>query len=103
MVLVLLLFTLSMTYMFSLPRFVQGGDTGELVAAAYRLFVPHPPGYPLWIWLEHFWTHLVPIGTVFWRASFMNMLFALAALICVGYPLRKDPLKLMLCLPLLGL
>ncbi|MFP8875042.1 MAG: DUF2723 domain-containing protein, partial [Myxococcota bacterium] len=28
---------------------VPGGDSGELIAAAYRGGIPHPPGYPLYM------------------------------------------------------
>ncbi len=33
----------------------QGADGGELLAAAVRNGVPHPPGYPLYIWLLQGW------------------------------------------------
>lgn len=67
-------------YFTHLPYTVQFLDTGELVASAYNLFVPHPPGYPLFIWLESLFIHLVPFGSVFWRASFLNMCFSIGAL-----------------------
>ncbi|MFZ9595542.1 MAG: protein O-mannosyl-transferase family [Bdellovibrionia bacterium] len=90
-------------YFISLPLHVQGGDPGELVAAAYRLNVAHPPGYPLWIWLQWVFTHTVSSGTIFWRASVLNSIFALFALGILTYPLRHRILALGLCLFSLGL
>ena len=34
-------------YFKTLYPHVPGGDSGELIAAAYQLGVAHPPGYPL--------------------------------------------------------
>lgn len=63
-----------------LPHTVQTGDTGELVTNAYLLGVPHPPGYPLYIWLNHLWLKLVPWGSVFFRAALLQALFMAAGL-----------------------
>lgn len=100
---VVFLSVLGAFYFLHLPQFVQGGDTGELVAASYRLYVPHPPGYPLWIWLQYAWTHLFAIGTVFWRASFLSALFSWVTLFLIALPLRQRPLALIFCLLPLGL
>jgi hypothetical protein len=62
------------------PQFIQGGDSAELVLAANHLLVAHPPGYPLWIWLQFIWTHLFPLGSLFWKASVLNIFFGLGAL-----------------------
>jgi len=87
-------------YVGCLPHTVQDQDTGELIAGAYNRFVVHPPGYPLFLWLEYLATHLIPWGTVFWRASLLNALFACGALALVGWPLRRSPLVLLVLLPL---
>src|SRR4051812_10710784 len=92
-----LLAVLGLFYLSHLPRFVQGGDTGELVAASYRLYVPHPPGYPLWIWLQHFFTHFFPFSTVFWRASLLSSFFAWITLLVVALPLRRSSLGTWVC------
>src|SRR5688572_5797567 len=89
-------------YFLSLPEFIQGGDTAELVAAGYQRLVAHPPGYPIWIWLQYVWTHLLQFGSIFWRASLLNSVFALVTLGILGWPHRKDPVKLALLLPLVG-
>src|SRR5437868_11212825 len=68
-------------YFRALPSTVQMGDTGELVAAAEKLLVVHPPGYPLWIWLQHFFLQWTDGASVFFRASLLNMFFSLGALV----------------------
>ena len=67
-------------YTFSLPLFLQGGDTSELVTAAYARLVAHPPGYPLWVWLQNAWIHLSTWQTPFWRAALLNTTFSLTTL-----------------------
>ncbi len=32
-------------------RQIVGGDSGDLITAAYLFGVPHPPGYPLYTFL----------------------------------------------------
>lgn len=67
--------------MFCLPHSIQGGDTAELVNAGYHLYVPHPPGYPLFTWLQFVWTHIFQVSTVFFRASFLTLMFGLTSLL----------------------
>jgi hypothetical protein len=99
------LFTLSLlvisTFFLSiLPLHIQGGDTAELVNASFNLLVPHPPGYPLFLWLQHLWTHVFQLQTVFWRASFFNSLLGLGAISVVILPQRKSILGTLLLLSL---
>src|SRR5262245_35562775 len=56
-------------YCVTLAPTVTGEDSGELITAAYFFGVPHPPGYPLWTMLCGAWTHLLPIGSIAWRAN----------------------------------
>jgi hypothetical protein len=93
---------LAALYCALLPLHIQGGDTAELVTASYHRLVPHPPGYPLFLWLEHIWTHLFSVSTVFWRASLLSSIFGWLALILIIYPLRTSYLAVFPCL-LLGL
>jgi len=66
-------------YVLTLYPSSPGGDSGELIAAAYRLGVAHPPGYPLYTLLGKAST-LLPIGTIAWRVNLLTALFgALAA------------------------
>ena len=63
-----------------MPHTIQQGDTGELAAGAYRALVVHPPGYPLWIWINHFFILLLNKGTIFFRVSLLNIFTSLACL-----------------------
>lgn len=68
-------------YFLSLSPFVQGGDTAELVLAAKNLFVAHPPGYPLFIWLNFLWNKIFIFSSDYFRASFLNLVFSFATII----------------------
>ena len=48
-------------YIYTLQPTVGLEDSGELVTAAYRLGVPHPPGYPFWTIMSKLFSFL-PIG-----------------------------------------
>lgn len=71
-----LLSGIACVYAMMAPHHVQGLDAGELVAGAFGRFVVHPPGYPLYVWLTYLATHLLPFGTVFYRASLSTVLWA---------------------------
>ncbi len=73
----LLLAVLAVLYGISLPHTVQNLDSGELVAAAWKLTVAHPPGYPLYVWLQHAFMKVVPWDSPFHRAALGNALCAL--------------------------
>lgn len=75
-------------FVFIAPKFLQGGDTPELVMASFHRLVAHPPGYPLFIWLQFLWTHVFDVSTIFWRASILSSLLGIAALAAVLYPIR---------------
>lgn len=68
-------------YFLCLSPFVQGGDTAELVLASKNLFVAHPPGYPLFIWLNFLWNKIFIISTDYFRASFLNVLFSISTIV----------------------
>jgi len=51
------------------------GDSGELIAAAYTLGIPHPPGYPLYCLLGKLFSFL-PFGNVAYRFNLMSAFFA---------------------------
>jgi hypothetical protein len=51
-------------------------DTGELIAAAYVLGIPHPTGYPLWTLLAHVWGFMVPFGEYAWRINLFSGFWA---------------------------
>lgn len=50
---------------------IYGGDSGDLVTAAYEFGVPHPPGYPLYAFLTWLATR-IPLSTPAWRVGLMS-------------------------------
>lgn len=68
------------TYIFTLQPTVGLEDSGELICAAYRLGVPHPPGYPVWTILGKLFT-FIPLGDVAYR---VNMLSAISGALAAG-------------------
>lgn len=62
-------------YGLTLAPTVTGEDSGELIAAAYTLGIPHPPGYPIWCLAAHAVIKLIPYGEVAWRANLVSALF----------------------------
>jgi hypothetical protein len=52
-----------------------GSDGGDLISAAWRLGVPHPPGYPTYTLLGWLFTRF-PVGTIAYR---INLLSAVCA------------------------
>ena len=50
---------------------IYGGDSGELVSAAYTWGIAHP-GYPLYTLLGAIISHIITVGTVAWRMGFLS-------------------------------
>lgn len=94
---------LGQLYFYFLPRFIQGGDTAELVTAARGLFVAHPPGYPLWIFLQSAWLYLLSPANTFFSASVLTSFYALGSLLLVAFGLKEKPLIALLIVLQLGL
>jgi tetratricopeptide (TPR) repeat protein len=44
-------------------------DSGELITAAAKFGVAHPPGYPLWTMAGFLLSHLFPFGNLAWRMN----------------------------------
>lgn len=92
-------------YFTGLPHTVQTGDTGELVADALLLKIPHPPGYPLYVWIYHAFLRVFPWGSVFYRAALLTSMLSVGALACL-LALSKNRLlgvAVILCLATSGL
>ncbi|HEY8184363.1 MAG TPA: DUF2723 domain-containing protein, partial [Thermoanaerobaculia bacterium] len=66
------------TYLFTLAPTVGLIDSGELTDAAWSLGNAHPPGFPLFVLLTHFFT-LLPMHSVAWRANLASAFFSAAA------------------------
>ncbi len=62
-------------YVRTLSPSVNFGDTGELITASATLGIPHPPGFPLWVILSHFFTYL-PFNSIAWRVNLSSAVFA---------------------------
>jgi hypothetical protein len=65
-----------------------GGDSGELVRAAWTLGIPHPTGYPLWVILAHVATWL-PAGEPAHRVALLSALSAAGAVALVMLAARE--------------
>ncbi len=72
-------------YLLTVGHTVTGEDSGELIAAAYSLGVPHPPGYPLWTMLAKLAILVVPCGEVAWRVHLLSASCATAAGALAGW------------------
>lgn len=67
---------------------VPGGDAGELIVAASRLEIAHPPGYPLYTLLAHVATW-IPAGSGAWRVSLFSALCQAGAAALVTASVRS--------------
>lgn len=86
----LLVFLISFTvYLLTLCPTVYVGDSGELIAAAYTLGIPHPPGYPLFTILGKIFITLIPIGSIAYRVNLLSAFFASATVTMLYIFLNK--------------
>lgn len=78
-------------YVRTLAPGLLAGDAGEFQMAAWRAGLAHPTGYPLYLMLGWFWSHLLPLGdpayrmnlfSAFWAAMTIALLYWL--LVAVG-------------------
>jgi len=58
---------------------LMSDDSGEMVAASYRLGLPHPPGYPLFNLLGRL-ASLFPVGSIAFRLNLLSTSLMLLAL-----------------------
>lgn len=64
-------------------------DSAEFTMCMYTWGLCHPPGFPLYVMLGHFFFELFPIGEVIWRANFFSALFGAGTLLFVFLILKK--------------
>jgi tetratricopeptide (TPR) repeat protein len=62
-------------YIATLAPNVTLEDSGELITAAAKFGVGHPPGYPLWTMCGFLLCHLLPFGGLAWRINLLCALF----------------------------
>ncbi len=61
-------------YLRTLAPTITAEDAGELIAAAYTLGIPHPPGYPLYCLLAKMFTFF-PFSDIAYRVNLMSTVF----------------------------
>ncbi len=66
-------------YVGTLGPTVTFWDAGEFIATAKILGIPHPPGTPLFVLLDHVWSWLIPFGQYAYRSNLMTAVFSAAA------------------------
>ena len=66
-------------YIATLAPNVTLEDSGELITAAAKFGVGHPPGYPLWTMSGFLLSHLLPFGNLAWRINLLCALFGAAS------------------------
>jgi tetratricopeptide (TPR) repeat protein len=66
-------------YIATLAPDVTLEDSGELITAATKFGVGHPPGYPLWTMSGFLLSHLLPFGGLAWRINLLCALFGAAS------------------------
>jgi len=62
-------------YVYTLAPGMLRGDSGEFQYAMVTLRPPHAPGYPLYTLGGWLWLHLIPLGTLAYRANLLSALF----------------------------
>lgn len=77
-------FLLLALYRFTAPPGTTPEDASEFILTAHFLGLPHPPGYPLFVWLGHFLTWL-PLGTPAQQVAFLSHLSIALTAGLLGY------------------
>ncbi len=76
----LLAFVSFIVYVFTLSPSINFGDSPELIAGAYTLGIPHPPGYPLYSLLAKPFSFF-PFGeSLAWKINLASAFFSAAGL-----------------------
>ena len=65
----------------------MGSDGGDLLAAAYNLGIPHPPGYPTYTLLVKIFGSLVPVASFAFRANLFSALLGAVTVVILYYTL----------------
>lgn len=71
-------------YLFTLESTASYWDSGEFIAASYKLEIPHPPGAPLFLLIGRLWS-LMALGNVEWVAYAVNALSAVTSGLAVMF------------------
>ncbi len=84
----LLFLALTSFYIWGQSHSIYGGDSGDLVVAAYTKGIAHPPGYPLYTFLAWLLTKL-PWQTVAWRVTLLSSFFQALAVLFLYFLLTE--------------
>ena len=64
-----------------LPGIGNSGDTAKFAFAGYVWGTAHGNGYPTYLILNHFFTSLLPVGSIAYRANLLSAVFCVISLI----------------------
>ena len=93
-----------LVYLATLSPSIGSFDSAELTTAAYTLGIIHAPGYPLYLLIAHFFTHL-PIGNAAWNLNVLNAIYgslAIGVVYLCGIALTKSRLASLVSAGILG-
>jgi len=71
-----------------LPGVGYMGDTAKFQFIGKVLGIPHAPGYPNYILLNHFFVSVFPFGTLAFRANFLSALYTIIASLFIFKSMR---------------
>lgn len=86
---VFFLLLLFIIYVSGVSRSVYGGDSGDVILAAWFGGVAHPPGYPLNSIIGYFFTHLPFTGSIAYKAGVMMALFSAGTVVFLFLIIQK--------------
>lgn len=70
-------------YLSTLCPTVFVGDSGELITSSYSLGIAHPPGYPLYSFIGHIFTQMLPFAGIAFRVNLASAFFASLAVLFI--------------------
>lgn len=69
-------------YLLTLPQSIGLGDSGTLAAAAKNFGIPHPPGFPGYLLIAH-WFQYLPVGTMAQKFALVSVFASLGTIFLV--------------------
>jgi hypothetical protein len=70
----ILFFLTFIVYIKHLAPTIFIGDSADATIASFVLGIPHPPGFPVYVWIGHLFT-FIPIGDIAYRVNLMSAFF----------------------------
>jgi hypothetical protein len=70
----LLFLSIFILYLKHLAPTIFTGDSADATIASYVLGIPHPPGFPVYVWIGHLFT-FIPVGDIAYRVNLMSAFF----------------------------